>query len=149
MAPSSKSAKPIELEQPEPFEGDYRPAQADLPKAVDAPVLFHPHAATPNIRLEPLQLDFLVRLADALNTTLDLNTLMHRVADLVRAVIDYRIFAILLVNDRTHDLRMRFQTGHTPEVERLRIKLGKGIVGRAADEQRSVLIEDVRNEENY
>ena len=38
------------------------------------------------------------RFADALNTTLELNTLMHRVADLVRAVIDYRIFAILLVN---------------------------------------------------
>ena len=71
-----------------------------------------------------------MRFADALNTTLELNTLMHRVADLVRAVIDYRIFAILLVNDRTGDLRMRFQTGHTPEVERMRIKLGRGIVGR-------------------
>ena len=77
-----------------------------------------------------------MRLADALNTTLDLNTLMHRVADLVRAVIDYRIFAILLVNDRTGDLRMRFQTGHTPEVERMRIKLGRGIVGQAASSAR-------------
>ena len=72
----------------EPFEGDYRPAQAELPHPADPPAqaLFHPHSATPNIRLEPLQLDFLVRLADALNTTLDLNTLMHRVADLVREI---------------------------------------------------------------
>ena len=103
----------------------------------------------PNIRLEPLQIDFLLRVADALNTTLDLNTMMHRVADLVRAVIDYRIFAILLLNDKTHELRMRFQTGHTPEVERMRIKVGRGIVGRAAAERRSVLIEDVSKEENY
>jgi sigma-B regulation protein RsbU (phosphoserine phosphatase) len=128
----------------EAFEGDYRPAQGAITDASDST---YPDAA--NIRLEPLQLDFLMRLADALNTTLDLNTLMHRVADLVRAVIDYRIFAILLVNDRTGDLRMRFQTGHAPEVERMRIKLGRGIVGQAASQRASVLVQDVRTVENY
>jgi sigma-B regulation protein RsbU (phosphoserine phosphatase) len=124
------------------LEGDYRPAGPERK-------LFHPHAADPNIRVEPLQLDFLLRLADALNTTLDLNTLLHRVADLVRAVIDYRIFAILLVNDRTHELWMRFQVGHTPDVERIRVKLGRGISGSAALERRSILVEDVSKIENY
>ena len=121
------------------FEGDYRPAKTDSPVVPDpsSPLLSSSFATTYNFRLEPLQLEFLMRLADALNTTLELNTLMHRVADLVRAVIDYRIFAILLVNDRTGDLRMRFQTGHTPEVERMRIKLGRGIVGQAAGQRRS------------
>src|ERR1700759_5138329 len=115
MPPSTKtqSAKPASTEASAPtehtFEGDYRPT---------APALFHPHAADPKIRVEPLQVNFLHKLADALNTTLDLNTLMHRVADLVRAVIDYRIFAILLINDRTQELWMRFQIGHTPEIER-------------------------------
>jgi phosphoserine phosphatase RsbU/P len=150
MSLSSKSALPAELPA-EAFEGDYRPAQAEVPGAAEAassPASGLP-ASTPNIRLEPLQIDFLMRLADALNTTLDLNTLMHRVADLVRAVIDYRIFAILLVNDRTGDLRMRFQTGHSPEVERLRIKPGRGIVGQAAIQKSSILVEDVRKVENY
>ena len=113
------------------FEGDYRPnATTEL---------------TPETRprVEPLQVDFLHRLADALNATLDLNTLMDRVADLVRAVIDYRILAILLLNDRTQELWMRFQTGHTPESERLRIRLGRGITGQAALQRRSILIEDV------
>src|SRR5450432_112567 len=133
----------------ETFEGDYRPAQAE-PGATDSAYADYSSLTTPtNIRLEPLQLDFLMRLADALNTTLELNTLMHRVADLVRAVIDYRIFAILLVNDRTGDLRMRFQTGHTPEVERMRIKPGRGIVGQAAIQRSSILVEDVRKVENY
>ncbi|MDQ2833612.1 MAG: SpoIIE family protein phosphatase [Acidobacteriota bacterium] len=120
------------------FEGDYRP-----------PVLFHPHSADPKIRVEPLQVEFLHNLADALNTTLDLNTLMHRVADLVRAVIDYRIFAILLINDRAQDLRMRFQIGHTTEIERMRIKMGRGVVGQAALQRKSLLIEDVCKFENY
>ena len=135
MSATSQSDLPVPVAA-ESFEGDYRPAQVELP-------------SLPNIRLEPLQVDFLMRFADALNTTLELNTLMHRVADLVRAVIDYRIFAILLVNDRTGDLRMRFQTGHTPEVERMRIKLGRGIVGQAAHERRSILVHDVSQVENY
>jgi sigma-B regulation protein RsbU (phosphoserine phosphatase) len=145
MSPPIKprNAKPVPTEAPSPahpFEGDYRPS---------APALFHPHAVDPNIRVEPLQVKFLHNLADALNTTLDLNTLMHRVADLVRAVIDYKIFAILLINDRSQDLRMRFQIGHTSEVERMRIKLGRGVSGQAALLRKSLLVEDVTLHENY
>ncbi len=131
------------------LEGDYRPAEAQPPAATEGRALFHQHASNPQIRVEPLQLDFLLRMADALNTTLDLNTLMHRVADLVRGVIDYKIFAILLVNDRTHELWMRFQTGHTAEVERVRVKLGRGVSGQAALQRRSMLVEDVTKIDNY
>src|SRR5580698_8268179 len=139
MAPPSKpqngqSASPETSPPEHSFEGDYRPT---------TPQLFHPHVADPKIRVEPLQVDFLHNLADALNTTLDLNTLMHRVADLVRAVIDYKIFAILLINERAGDLRMRFQIGHTSEVERMRIKLGRGVSGQAALQRKSILVEDV------
>lgn len=121
------------------FEGDYRPP-AETEQAAQKPV---------NIRVEPVQVEFLHRLADALNTTLDLNTLMHRVADLVRAVIDYQIFAILLINERTQELWMRFQIGHTPEIERLRIKLGRGITGQAALQRKSILVDDVQKYEHY
>ena len=138
------SEQPVAIDDPQ-LEGDYRPADEKPPSRA----LFHEHAADPRISVEPLQLDFLLRLADALNTTLDLNTLLHRVADLVRAVIDYRIFAILLINDRTHELWMRFQTGHTPDIERIRIKLGRGISGQAALQRRSMLIEDVTKIDNY
>ncbi|MBB6144967.1 sigma-B regulation protein RsbU (phosphoserine phosphatase) [Silvibacterium bohemicum] len=119
----------------EVFEGDYRPTTA---------------ASGPTqVRIEPLSTEFLIRLADALNTTLDLQTLLKRTADLVRAVIDYRIFAILLLNDRTSDLRMRFQIGHTLEIERMRIKLGHGVVGQVAQQRQAILIPDVAQAENY
>jgi sigma-B regulation protein RsbU (phosphoserine phosphatase) len=120
----------------ETFEGDYRPS-------TPAP------AAPTQVRVDPLQTEFLIRLADALNTTLDLQTLMERTASLVRAVIDYRIFAILLLNDRTSDLRMRFQIGHRPEIERLRIKIGHGIVGEVAQTRQPILINDVTVLTNY
>jgi sigma-B regulation protein RsbU (phosphoserine phosphatase) len=128
--------KPTQAVATQSFEGDYRPSS-------EAPLV------PGSVKVDPLQTEFLMRLANALNTTLDLQTLMHRTADLVRAVIDYKIFAILLLNERTNDLRMRFQIGHSPEAERLRIRVGKGVVGRAAERRESILLQDVRLEENY
>jgi phosphoserine phosphatase RsbU/P len=128
--------KPAQAVATQSFEGDYRPSS-------ETPLV------PGSVKVDPLQTEFLMRLANALNTTLDLQTLMHRTADLVRAVIDYKIFAILLLNERTNDLRMRFQIGHSPEAERLRIRVGKGVVGRAAERRESILLQDVRLEENY
>ena len=119
------------------WEGDYRPVS---PEASARPA---------QVQVDPLQTEFLVRLADTLNTTLDLKTLLERTASLVRAVIDYRIFAILLFNDRTNDLRMRFQIGHKPEVERMRIRMGQGIVGEVAQTRQPLLVNDVGKASNY
>ncbi len=88
-------------------------------------------------------------MADALNTTLDLQTLLNRTSELVRTVIHYRIFAIFLLNDRTHELRMRFQIGHTPQVERMRFPLGKGVVGQVALTRQPILLNDVSTSEHY
>ncbi|MDE3186999.1 MAG: SpoIIE family protein phosphatase [Acidobacteriota bacterium] len=126
-------------DQPE-YEGDYRPAASDNP---------HAHLDAQNIRVEPADLTYLVQLADALNTTLDLETLLIRTSELVRAIINYRIFAILLLNDRTHELRIRFQIGHTPEVQRMRIPVGKGVVGQVALTREPLLINDVTSVEAY
>ena len=119
------------------LEGDYRPASGTAP--LD-PI---------NMRIEPADLAYLMRLTDALNTTLDLQTLLSRTAELVRSLIPYKIFAILLLNDRTNDLRMRFQIGHTPKMARARIPLGKGISGQVALTRQPRLLNDVAAEPNY
>ncbi|MDR3774128.1 MAG: SpoIIE family protein phosphatase [Terracidiphilus sp.] len=133
------SKPPLPPDEPE-FEGDYRPADPANP---------HAHLDPVNARVETADLNYLVRLADALNTTLDLDTLLNRTAELVRTLIDYRIFAILLLNDRTHELRMRFQIGHTPQTERIRVPLGRGVVGQVALTRQSILLNDVSTSAIY
>src|SRR5437899_9138177 len=92
----------------------------------------------------------LIEVADVLNTTLDLDTLLQRVAEVVKRVIDYEIFSILLLNERAQELRFRFQIGHLPEVaERIRVKVGEGVTGRAAQERRAVLVDDVSKDTHY
>ena len=86
----------------------------------------------------------LLDVADVLATSLDLDTTVRRVAEVVRKVIDYEIFAILLLNEKTQELRFRFQVGYPPEfAERSRIKVGEGVTGQAAQSRQAVLIDDV------
>lgn len=61
-------------------------------------------------QIEPL----LLEVADVVNTTLDLDTTLRRVAELVRKVIDYEIFAIFLLQEKTQVLRIQFQVGFAP-----------------------------------
>jgi phosphoserine phosphatase RsbU/P len=93
---------------------------------------------------------FLLDIADALATSLDLDTTVRRVAELVRKAIDYEIFAILLLNEKTQELRFRFQIGYPPEIaERSRIKVGEGVTGLAAQTRQAVLIDDVTSDPRY
>ena len=97
----------------------------------------------------PTTTEFLLRLAETLGTTLDLRALLKQTAELVRAVLDFRIFAIFLVNDRTGDLRMRFQIGHHAETERIRLNFGQGIVGKVAETRQAMLVNDVSRSSDY
>jgi len=92
----------------------------------------------------------LLEVADVVNTTLDLDTTLRRVAELVRKVIDYEIFAILLLHEKTQDLRFRFQVGYPAEMaERLHIKVGEGVTGIAAQRREAILVHDVAEEPQY
>jgi phosphoserine phosphatase RsbU/P len=105
--------------------------------------------ATPTPRpsaVEPL----LLEVADVVNTTLDLETTLRRVAEVVRKVIDYEIFAILLLNEQRQELYVRFQVGYPPEVaDRMRVKVGQGVTGRAAQLRQAVLVGDTSTLDFY
>src|SRR5579863_8939827 len=92
----------------------------------------------------------LLDVADVLATSLDLDTTVRRVAEVVRKVIDYEIFAILLLNEKTQELRFRFQVGYPTEfADRTRIKVGEGVTGMAAQSRQAVLIDDVTRDARY
>jgi sigma-B regulation protein RsbU (phosphoserine phosphatase) len=97
-------------------------------------------------KVEPL----LLEVADVVNTTLDLDTTLRRVAELVRKVFDYEIFAILLLNEKTQELRIRFHVGHKKEIaDKIRIKVGEGVTGLAAQRREAVLVGDVTTDPRY
>ena len=145
MADEAKSA--VSAPQPAPetrvqsdvgheLEGDYRPSAGTYLDPINA-------------RVEPDDYNYLLRLAETLNATLDLRTLLKRTSELIRAAIPYRIFAILLLDESGKELRMRYQIGHTPEFERMKFPLGHGVVGQVAQTRKAILINDTSQVENY
>jgi sigma-B regulation protein RsbU (phosphoserine phosphatase) len=112
-----------------------------MPQVVKSPV--RPLGATELLTL-------LMEVSEQITSTLDLEVLMVRIAEIVKRVINYKVFAILLLNEKTQELRIRSSVGHPEErVRTLRIRVGNGIVGRAAQERRSILVNDVRSEPSY
>ena len=95
-------------------------------------------------------LDFLLEVTSATSNTLDLDELLSNVAGIVKKVIPYELFAILLYSERRQDLRIRYAVGHREEVVRnLAVRLGEGITGAAAAQHEPILAGDVRSDPRY
>ena len=98
----------------------------------------------------PLDPFLLLEVADAVNATLDLDELLQRVARMLQKVIKFDIFAILLLEPKTEELRIRFALGHPTEVvQNFRTRVGDGVTGLAAQRGEAVLINDVTAEPQY
>lgn len=95
-------------------------------------------------------LDFLLEVSAATAQTLDLDQLLANVAEIIRKVLQYDLFAILLYQEKRRDLRIRYAVGHREEVVRnLAVALGEGVTGNAAARREPVLVGDVRNDPRY
>ncbi|HWE52873.1 MAG TPA: GAF domain-containing SpoIIE family protein phosphatase [Bryobacteraceae bacterium] len=95
-------------------------------------------------------LDFLLEIATVSSESLDLDTLLESLAGIIRRVIPWDLFAILLFSERRKVLYIRYAAGHREEVVRnLAITLGEGLVGVAAATRQPVLVGDVRTDERY
>jgi sigma-B regulation protein RsbU (phosphoserine phosphatase) len=95
-------------------------------------------------------LDFMLEVSAITSETLDLDELLSSVGEIVRRVIPYDLFAILLFNDKRKDLRIRHAVGHRGDVVRnLSIPLGEGIVGAAAARREPILVNDVLADVRY
>jgi sigma-B regulation protein RsbU (phosphoserine phosphatase) len=95
-------------------------------------------------------LDFLLEVSRITAETLDLDELLAAVASIVKQVVPYDLFAILLYFEKSKGLRIRYAIGHREELVRgLEIGLGEGIVGVAAQGREPVLVNDVRHDPRY
>ena len=81
--------------------------------------------------------------------SLDLDDLLEALGELIRKVVDYQLFAILLA-DESQDLSIRYSIGYRPELVRtLRVEAGHGITGHAASGRKTIVSNDVRSDERY
>ena len=95
-------------------------------------------------------LDFLLEVSRITSETLDLDKLLENVSTIVKEVVPYDLFAILLWSERSQGLSIRYSIGHRDEVVRsLTIPLNEGITGIAAATRAPVLVDDVSQDQRY
>jgi sigma-B regulation protein RsbU (phosphoserine phosphatase) len=98
----------------------------------------------------PEALALVAEVGQEINASLDLDEVLAKIAAFVRRVIDYEIFAILLVDETRGDLYFRFAIGHRPEVvKNWRVPLGQGITGSVAATRKAIRVADARSDPRY
>src|SRR6202790_1493771 len=92
----------------------------------------------------------LVEIGEEINSSLDLDEVLRKTAALVKRLIDYEIFSVLLVDESMHRLYHRFTIGYGEEAGKdWVIPIGQGITGTAAATMRAVRVPDVREDPRY
>jgi len=95
-------------------------------------------------------LDFLLEIAEVTSETLDLDRILANLAEIIKEVIPYDLFAILLYSERRGGLTIRYSIGHRDELVRnLVIPLNEGITGAAAASRKGIVVPDVRADSRY
>lgn len=95
-------------------------------------------------------LETLAEIGREMSAILDLDELLTRVAHLLKRVIQYRIFGILLLDPESLELEMKVAIRYGDDPRALTpVKLGEGLVGHAALHREVVLVPDVLKDPRY
>ncbi len=95
-------------------------------------------------------LRFLVRAAQDLNSSLELEVVLAKIADRITRLIDCQLFCVLLWNERTRMLESRYSVCNgEPAKWEAGFPLGKGVSGHCARTRSPVRIADVREDPRY
>jgi sigma-B regulation protein RsbU (phosphoserine phosphatase) len=85
-----------------------------------------------------------------ITSILDLDDLLERIGQLLKRVVDFQMFTILLWNDRTERFEHRFSSRFGERIRREHnVRLGEGIIGNAAQMRTPLLVPDVRKDPRY
>ncbi|MGC2723713.1 MAG: GAF domain-containing protein, partial [Candidatus Acidiferrales bacterium] len=95
-------------------------------------------------------LAILAEISQEINASLNLDEVLPNAASLIKRLIDYEVFAVLLPEEGTDQMYFRFAIGHRQEVvDHWRIPMGEGIIGAAAATGQAIRVGDVRGDSRY
>src|SRR5215471_1109411 len=74
-------------------------------------------------------------------SVMDFDELLQRIPELIRRLIQFDAFAVYLLDDKHHDLRIGYAVGY-PDLPAFRVKIGEGIVGQVVSTHQALILGD-------
>jgi len=91
----------------------------------------------------------LATISNEISSILNLDELLAKISQSVRALIHFDAFSILLVDEEQKALRHRFSIRYDQFVDIDNIPLGKGITGAAAESRETIRVNDTNTDPRY
>ncbi len=92
----------------------------------------------------------LLELGIEVTSVLDVAELLPKLPQLIARLTRFEVFAVYLLDERRHDLRIAYAVGYPNDVvQNFRLRIGEGVVGAAVAEERPILIDDVQSEPRF
>jgi sigma-B regulation protein RsbU (phosphoserine phosphatase) len=120
---------------------------AALPTGEADPV---PQAFLASFPEQAKTLGLLYEVSRELTSILDRAELLRRITELVKKLVNYDVFTVLLWNEKTEMLEGVFAKHYEDSIpSRFRVPLNRGITGHAAAARQSIRVDDVRLDPRY
>jgi phosphoserine phosphatase RsbU/P len=98
----------------------------------------------------PEVISTLAELGEEVNASLDLDEVLAHAAVMIKKLVDYEFFGVLMIDSDGATLTHRFAIGYPSGLaENLKIPIGQGITGTAAKTGHPVRVSDVRQDPRY
>ncbi len=91
----------------------------------------------------------LLEVGRLLSSKLELPELLHAIMPLAARVVNADRASLLLVDPKTQELYFDVALGLDPEAAKIRLKMGQGIAGTAAQRQKPIIINDARKDPRW
>jgi sigma-B regulation protein RsbU (phosphoserine phosphatase) len=102
------------------------------------------------VRRESLEKDLLFEVGSRISAALDRDRLLEMVMDGLQRVVGYDAAGIFLVDTVERSIERHLVRGYDESVlDRVRLQYGEGLVGRAVETGRAILVSDVREDPHY
>src|SRR5205809_8133295 len=111
----------------------------------------HSSAPVPPLTDGSSERDILLTLFDMgrqVASVIELDELLQRVPELIGRLIPFDAFAVYLLDERRRELRIASSISY-PDVQRFRLGLQEGLIGRVVSAQQSVVVGDVAGDPHY
>src|SRR5688572_33161588 len=83
-------------------------------------------------------------------SVLDLQELLEKIPQLIARLTRFNAFSVYLLDEKRQELKLAYAVGYPEGVAgKLTLPLGQGVVGAAVQEDRPILVNDIRKESRY